>query len=172
MKNICLRLRNKPSRSAGFSLVEALVGLAILLLVTTVLLSIFVLHLRITSGGPERLAAGYLMYEGVEALRTIRDQGWEDNIGPLDVDQEYYLTFDSDSGWSLTTDLPPLIDGRFRRTIEPERVYRDSDDNIVEPADGIEDPGSRRFIIRVQWDDFFGSSDRTVTTYLTDLFMD
>ena len=160
-----LRLKSRGG-TAGFTIIEVLFSAAFLALFTGVLITAYILYFRIATAGPQHTAAVFLADEGLEAVRVIRDGGWEDGIAALDTELPYHLIF-QDGLWSATTD-PQLIDDTFTRTVTLYEVRRDSDDNIADT--GEIDDGTLRADVLVSWSGLLGESEVELSTYVANLF--
>lgn len=78
MTNFTLsKVKNSPRNvKGGFSLVEALLSLAAFALIVTVVSGALVFGVQSTAIAGDRSRASFLMDEGLEAARNIRDSGW------------------------------------------------------------------------------------------------
>jgi len=114
---------------------------------------LFRFHLRAGLDTTDRIKASYLLSEGAEAVRFLRDSGWAGSIVMLSDNMEYHLATTS-SGWEATT-TPQLIDGTFSRVFVVSPVYRKiSDDDIVPesaPDSKVLDPDTKKILVRVTW---------------------
>jgi hypothetical protein len=139
-------------RAQGFGLVEVLVGAAIVSLVLVASIGALYLYSVVSRDNLKRVQGGYLLEEGVEATRFIRDSNWS-AFSALEDNVPYFLAF-SNGLWSATTS-DVVIAEEFYRTVTLSSVYRrDSDDDIV-PATSTEskylDPDTRRASVNVIW---------------------
>jgi hypothetical protein len=112
------------------------------------------------------LTANYLADEGIEAVRSMRDESFAVNISTQSVGTPYHLIFNG-TDWDFTT-APQTIDGKFARTVIIDQVRRNaSDSDIANPASAEPiDPETKKITVEVAWD----SDSRTIVTYITDLF--
>ena len=154
----------RVSFQKGVGLVEVLVAAAIIVLIVLSLFSAFTLFLRIGLDVPSMVGATLLAEEGVEAVKYMRDGGWNQNIAPLILDTPYYLATTSIS-WTVTA-TPRLDLGKFTRTVRFYAVNRDSSGTIVSSG-GTLDSGTRKVVVDVRWPTASGSTTRSVSTYLT-----
>lgn len=158
---------NKPSQP-GLALVEILVVIAIIGIAVFSLYELVVLSRATLSREARHTQALSLAQEGLEAMRTIRDQSWSANIAPLSPGTNYYLTL-SGSSWALSTVNPGPIDSLFNRTIVFASVNRDANDSIS--ASGSADANTRHVTATVSWTDRGSSRSVTLATYITN-FLD
>lgn len=152
---------------AGISLVEVVIGTALILLSLVGLTGAYSFYLKAGLKNTDTLKAAFLLQEGVEAVTLLRDDAWS-NLSPLTPGVSYYLSWNGTT-WVATT-AEALIDGAFRRTVILDDVYRrDSDKDIVastSPDSKAIDPNTKQVTVRVT----AGGVDQPLSTYLTNLF--
>lgn len=143
----------------GFGLIEVVLASAI---ISTLLLGmtwVARISFRTVSEGSLRSRADFLLEEGVEVVRILRDTSWSSYIATLATNTVYYPVF-SGLSWNLSTSSPGLIDGLFERQIIFGDVYRrNSDDDIIDisaPDPKTKDAGTRLVSARVLWRDAIG----------------
>src|SRR3989344_4335173 len=83
---------NKKSKK-GFSMVEAVVAIAIVSGFIVVLGVVNSAYLQLSFGESDKIQASFLSEEGLEAMRFLRDESFKDNILPLYEGVDYYLYF-------------------------------------------------------------------------------
>lgn len=167
MKNILTKYKNVKKYSGGVGLIEIIVGTTIVSLSMVGLITAFNLFFRAGLANTEKIQAVYILEEGVEAFRYIRDDGWSANIATLSKDVPYYLELGPSSWEATTTAL--LIDNVFDRTVTVYDVYRrDSDSDIVastSPDAKTLDPDTVKISASVVW----GENEVKTTTYFTNI---
>lgn len=165
-------LRESQNNNKGFGLIEIVIATAVLTGSLIALISVFLLARNATELASEKLQAGYLLEEGAEALRFLRDSGWDGNIATLAPATDYYLSFDpAASQWAIVALAPPDIEGLFARSFRIENVSRDGSANIeavYNPAN--DDPETKKVIVTVSWMHKNQSQAITLENYLTNLF--
>lgn len=138
----------------GMGVVEVLIATAIFSGMLVGFVWISRISFRLVSENARRSQVRFLLEEGLEAVRTIRDRSWSSNIAPAVLETAYYLTF-SGGAWSLSVTSPGLIDGVFSRTVVLSEVYRRISDDDIVAATSTEskavDPGTRRVTVKVAW---------------------
>lgn len=149
-------------------LVEILIASA---MITLVLLSISLYYkkvLDVSEDTTRHIQSGFLLEEGIEALKQMRDQSWSTKIVPITVGTTYYLNW-TGTVWSATT-VPQRVENIFTRSFVLSDVYRDGSDNIA--SSGTLDPGTKKVSIEVAWRYQGGNATTTESaeTYITDLF--
>ena len=108
-----LPLKNNCGRQTGFSLLELILAVAIFSLGSVALATLIIDANLSTKVSTERTEALFYAKEGIEAVRSIRDDDWANLEG-----NSYGL--DSSSGhWELTNS-PDLIDDKYTRSITIE----------------------------------------------------
>ena len=136
----------------GISLVEVVVGSAIILTVLVGLVVAFERYAATLFRTTDRLQATYLAEEGVEVARILRDASWT-NFAALTLDVPYRLALVA-GVWEATTSTT-LIDGAFDRTMTLASVYRrTSDSDIVastSPSPKAIDINARHVSVRTLW---------------------
>jgi type II secretory pathway pseudopilin PulG len=153
-------------------IVELLLAFGLSSILLPALLTGFVSAVQGREVYEQRLAATALLREAEEAIRSFRNETWQ-NISDLDIAKTYYPAF-SGTKWTITNGTPPLING-FTRSINVFDVYRDASKNIVaQGAPGaVLDPSTRKFQITVSWPGFITrsvSSSLYITRYLNTFF--
>ncbi|KKW20672.1 MAG: hypothetical protein UY62_C0044G0005 [Parcubacteria group bacterium GW2011_GWF2_50_9] len=156
----------------GVSLVEIIIGAALILLSLTGLTAAYSFYLKVGLKNTNALKAAFLLQEGVEAAVLIRDDGWN-VFASLATGTPYHLYWNG-AMWNTTT-TPVAVDGVFERTVIFDDVYRrNSDDDIVGQTSG--DPKSldaetKRVSVRVFVENSATTTlDKRMVTYLTNLF--
>ncbi|MCH7529564.1 prepilin-type N-terminal cleavage/methylation domain-containing protein [Patescibacteria group bacterium] len=165
----CIYKTHARNRNQGFGMLEVLVGTAIVSLALIGLVTAFNLYLQAGFANTPKVKAVYLLEEGIEAVRFLRDNGWTSNITSLTTGAQYYLEF-TGSTWKSTT-TPESIDGVYQRTFRLDDAYRktSNSDIIASTSPDVKaiDPQAREVIVRVSWGD---GNVIEMTTYITNLF--
>ncbi len=159
-------LNYKLLTSGGFSLVELIIGLAIVTIVFIAVFTAYSRFLAIELEVPHQIKGSFLLEEGLETMRFMRDGGWDANIATLSTTSVYQLYW-TGTTWQATT-TPQVIDGLFYRTLSISDVRRDGNDDIA--SVGTYDPNTKRIDVSVAWLARTGTTTKTASTYLTDLF--
>ncbi len=155
---------------SGFSLIEVVVGLAIISVSFFAMSSVAASFVRISTTTTHNLQATLLLEESVEALRSIRDAGWTSNIASMTNETWYGLAFSTSTNKWATTTAITQIDNIYYRRFKTSAVYRDSNDDIA--SSGTLDTGTKKFTVEVYWRARGATSTKTVSTYLTNYFND
>ena len=149
----------------GFSLVEAVVAIAIAVMFFLSVYEIILFSSKITSTGMRKVEATYLAQEGIEAVRVIRNNSWADGIAILTDGANYYLVL-SGNQWTLTATPQALINGIFARTVVLSAVNGDANDDIS--ASGTPDTKTKKVTVNVAWTERGTNYSTNIQTYLTD----
>lgn len=155
---------SSKSRS-GFGLIEVVIGASIITLSFLAIILAFNSTILLSRHNLAVAQANYLLSEGLEAVRYLRNESWA-NINQLSVNEDYYLVW-SGGTWQLSS-TPILIDGRFDRKIRLAEVVRDGNGQISES--GSIDPDTYQVEVIVDWLSGSATSTKQVTTYLTNLY--
>lgn len=163
-------IRYIKNKTKGFSLVEVLIASAMISLVAFSIITASSKGLELSDKSLNQIKVNNIIEEGIEAIKTIRDDNW-DNIENLEIDIDYYLSFDTNSNsWNLTT-TEELVDEIFNRKIRFYNIERDSNtDDLVASGSGILDDGGRRVDISVTYLYKEEIINKEASFYLFDLF--
>lgn len=157
-------------KQTGFSLVEVLIAVSIMSLTVFSLISASTKGLQLSQQSLAQIQTSYLLEEGAEAVKSIRDTAWT-NIGSLTTDTAYYLAFNTGTNtWSLSTTPTSLIDSVFTRTVVFSSVTRDINDDIVSSNDSYDDPGTRGVTVTVSRILPSGTVSKTLSFYMSNIF--
>ena len=156
--------KNKGNR--GFALAEIVIGSSILLLIILATSEAYNTYIKFSFGNQDNTIAGFLLEEGVESVIYLRDASWGTNIAPLVNGSTYYLYFNG-INWISTTS-PQYIDNQFLRTFTVSSVNRDSNDDIA--VSGTNDPKTKKISVTVSYWQGHGTTTRSLSTYITDLY--
>jgi prepilin-type N-terminal cleavage/methylation domain-containing protein len=160
-----IRESSRALRSAsGFSLVELLVAISLFALILPSLYAGFMVSREGKPQQAQRVEAATYLTEMVEAVRVVRERGWEDF-----AQNGVFHPVINGSTWELVTGSQ-VING-YTRQLQVSDVYRDSSGTIVQSG-GILDPSSKKVDILVSWSTPFPSTIEStlyITRYLDNL---
>lgn len=156
---------NRKYNKRGSVAIEVLIGSVIisLALISSVLL--MGKAMNITRQIMYEAKAAFLLEEGVESIKSIRDTDWDD-ISTLTDSQTYYISWNN-GVYELST--TPSTIGEFTKTAIFESVYRDSEDDIVSSGGTIDD-GTRFVTINVSWQNGTNTLSKEMSFYITNIF--
>jgi Tfp pilus assembly protein PilV len=152
-------------KQPGFFLIEVIIASALAGGILISLLSLVQNTVEISKRSLEKTQVGYLLEEGAEAVKTIRDASWSGNIVTLSNGTPYYLLWNG-TEWRTST-TPSTID-IFTRTIIFEEVSRDSNSDIV-AVGGTVDPRTRKVTVTVDWTTPKGPQSESLVFYIADI---
>jgi Tfp pilus assembly protein PilV len=166
MKNFFIN--NNYQKSSGFSVVEVLIACMIMSIITLTVMSAASKGITLSERALKQVQASFLLEEGVEAVKSIRDTNWI-TISSLNLGTNYYLTYNTNTNiWSLGSTAVSVIDGTFTRVISFSAVNRDANDNIA--SSGTVDTGIKMVNVTVSWPSQSGTISKNITFYLTNIF--
>jgi len=132
---------------AGYSLVELILAIGLFGILVTILFTGFITS---TEGRPQqehRFIATSLFQETVEALRIVREQGWD-----MVKTNGIYYPAQTATSWELLPGLETIDpDINLTRFLEIDDVYRDENGNIV-TSGGSLDLSTKKVTITIAWD--------------------
>lgn len=152
--------------SKGFSIIEALIGAAIVSSSILYIANSYSNMVALSSTNTARVQATFLLDEGVEAVKTMRGESWSQNIATLTASTTYYLVWSANK-WKATT-TPQVVDEVFTRTLVFSPVYRDGNFNISDS--GTLDAGSKKVDISVGWSDKGTPVAKNMSMYIFNIF--
>jgi len=151
----------------GFSILEAMIAIAVAILVFVGIYQITILSIRTTETNLKKTEAVHRAEELIEITRSLRNDGWSDSIGTLSPGTAYYLVLE-DGEWTFSS-ISPEETEVFTETIEVGDIYRDGDDNISQS--GTLDPNTKKITATVSWNDRGVAREESIETYITN-FLD
>ena len=162
-------INKKINFKKGFSLVEILVGSSIICLSLVLIINLETSVSRIGFGSLDRVQATMLGEEGVIAIRNMRNSSWN-NISSLSDNIKYRIYWsDTSKTWQATTTLI-LIDNKFDRTVTFYPVNRDVNNFDIVTSGGALDTGTRKFLIEVLWSDSNGTTSKSFSSYIYNIY--
>jgi len=109
--------------------------------------------------------ATFLLEEGGEAVRIVRDNAWA-SIGALSTATAYYPTF-SGGTWTLST--TPNTVGIFTRTVTIQNVNRDGVSGDINQS-GTNDEDTKLVTVTISWNEAGVVVTKTVQFYIMNIF--
>ncbi len=153
-------------KNKGFSLVEVLIACSIISISIFTIMSGASRGIQLSGLALRQVQAGFLLEEGAEAVKTIRDSGWS-NITNV---TNNYLSFNTNTNlWSLTQ-TPNTIDSIFTRVVSIESVNRDSSSRDILESGTYADSGTKKVTIIVSWNSGGVAKSKNLVFYMSDIF--
>jgi len=150
----------------GFTIVEILVVMFVIVSTFAAILGFFSLDIRVSERNRMRLQALSLAEEAIEAVRSFGNvNSWQNGIGGLAIGAEYHPIVIG-SIWNIVSESENI--NNFNRKIIISPVSRDNEDNIentYNPANN--DPNTRKISVIVSWADRIGLASESIGAYLT-----
>lgn len=143
----------------AITLVEALVGVAIIGIILVFVIGSQELLFRSARQSLETTKATYLAEEGQEYLRYMRDADWN-QLKNLSTNTTYY--FYRNGGTIVATTTPQVIDAKYTRSFVLKPLMRDSNNDLTSSG-GTSDAGGRIATVRVDWSSTYVSLDAIVS---------
>lgn len=147
----------------GFGMIEVVIGLSIILSAVLGLFVVSQISLRILTDNTKIIRASYLLDEGMEAVKIMRDSGWV-NISSSGT---YFLDW-TGTTWATSTNNV-FVDGVFERKFTIANVNRDANDDIT-TSGGTLDPNTKKVTVYVSWRLNNATTTKNASTYITKLF--
>ena len=156
-------MRNsKLYNQKGQSLLEIIVALAIFALVGSLMAPFIVKSFVGLERGGEQTQAEALAQEGIEAVRSIRDNAWNE------IFYNQSATVVGSGKWTLNGEGTTEEIGQFTRVITFDNVCRDTLHEIVSCPGNYTDVHSKKITVTVDWEPMIGVTNFVQqTTYLT-----
>jgi len=159
----------KIKQKQGSVLLEVVVGAAIISASLLSLISVFNMSLRFAEQSIKKTQASFLLEEGMEVVRVLRDSGWQGNIETLDMETSYHLDF-LENKW-VATSTAGYIDEVFNRVFILDDVYRDGNYDIVDSGGDL-DIDTRKITVSVSWFNGKSTTTESIFSYTTNIFDD
>lgn len=146
-------------------LVEVIVAFSIMTISVIAAMQVAQKNISIAKQALRTTQAMYLLEEGAEAVRIVRDNAWT-NISGLTNGTVYYPTFTGGT-WTLST--TPNTIGEFTRTVTIASVKRDNTTQDISST-GTDDPGTKLVTITVTWIEGSTSLSKNIQFYISQIF--
>ena len=146
-------------------MVEILIAVAIIVISTLAAMSVSSKSISTAQRAVHITQANFLLEEGAEAARIIRDGGWT-GVSNLITSTNYYFVW---SGGTWTASTTPSTIGIFTRTTTVSPVNRDATTQDISPT-GVNDPGTKLITITVSWPEGGNTVSKNLKFYLSNIF--
>lgn len=155
--------------NSGFTLIEILIAISALGIIVVSIAQMSQLFLHSARLSSSRVEAAFLLQEGAEALRHLRDTSWHDFIDTITTGTPNYILFTSGT-YETTTTEPMLLGGRFARSITLYDVFRDATTQDIVETGGVLSTSTKRVEIIAAWRQGQTTTTETVELFLSDIF--
>ncbi len=156
---------SKSIYKKGFMVVETLIAVSIITASILAASAVTQKSVRVSRQAFHSTQAAFLLEEGAEAVRILRDNNWS-NISGLSLATNYYPTF-SGGTWTLSSTAGTV--GIFTRTVTIANVNRDNITDDIS-ASGTEDTGTKLVTVTVSWLEGGTTATKTLQFYIMDIF--
>ncbi len=146
-------------------MVEIIIVVSIILVSVLITMSVAQKSIVVSRQALHISQAAFLLEEGAEAIRIVRDNAWS-NISNLTVSTNYYPTL-SGNTWILSS--TPNTVGIFTRTVSVANVNRDASTGDISSS-GTNDAGTKLVTVTVSWTDGGEVASKTLSFYINDIF--
>jgi hypothetical protein len=164
-------------RKCGFGLIEVVAASGIISMVILSVSLFFQKTLELSKFAQDTVQANYLLEEGVDIVQAERSERWSTDLGGLGVGSlvsgtDYYTDFLSSGFWGISA-TPEMLAGRFERKVAVGNVSRDPVTRNIEAIYNVanNDPDTRKVTVSVGWWTKAGTTTKSITTYVTNLFL-
>lgn len=155
-----IKLKIKDNRGQG--ILEIIIAMAIFSLIAASIASMILGSFSGLEQGGEYTQAEALAQEGIEAIRSIREGAWNENI------YNQSAVSISSNKWIFDGEGTDETIGQFTRTITFDNVCRDINDDITTCPGSYTDVHSKKVTVTVEWAIREGISNSVEkVTYLT-----
>ena len=156
----------KISKNYGYMMVEIMVAAAIITGSVLATMAVAQKSVYVSFQALHLSQAGFLLEEGAEAVRIVRDNAWS-NISGLTIGTNYYPTF-SGGTWTLSTTSNTV--GIFTRIVTFTNVNRDNTTKDIVSSGGTVDNRTKLVAVTVSWMEGGATVTKTLQFYIIDVF--
>jgi Tfp pilus assembly protein PilV len=159
-------MEKKNFNNKGFMMVEILVAVSIIAVSILAVMAVAQKSVYLSRESLHIKQAGFLLEEGAEAVRVMRDNAWS-NISALTPGTNYYPVFYG-GAWILSSAEHTV--GIFTRTVVVANVKRDIATGDISVIGGVDDPGTKLITVTVSWPEGGTTATKTLPFYIADIF--
>ncbi len=146
-------------------MVEILVAVSIITISILTAMAVSQKTVQVARQAFHTAQAAFLLEEGAEAVRILRDDDWA-NISALTNGTEYYPVF---SGGTWTLSETPGTAGIFTRMVSIASVERDNTTKDI-AVSGTDDPGTKLITVSVSWQEGGVIRTKSLQFYIMNVF--
>lgn len=162
-----MMVKSKNNFKKGISLVEVIFASAIIGLSMVYIVNVYGNFMQLSLENTDKIQAVFLLDEGVEAMKTMRNYSWS-SIASSTSNIDYYLIW-QDGRWQSTT-TPVLVDNKFIRKYQISDVYRDPSTLNIVTSGGVLNNDSKLLDIEVLWNYKGSTSTKSTSFYLFNIY--
>jgi Tfp pilus assembly protein PilV len=153
-------------KNNGFMMVEVLIAVSILTISVSSFIAVAEKSVYMALQSVHTAQAGFLLEEGAESVRILRDNAWS-NISSLTDNINYYPLF-SGGTWTLSSTANTV--GIFTRIVNVASVKRNNATGDISST-GTDDNGTKLITVTVSWLEGGTTVTKTLSFYLADIFL-
>lgn len=164
----------RKSHECGFGLIEMLIGGAILSVSLLAISGFFRSAIDVSERTKNSVKANYLLEEGMEIMKILRDTSFTGNIKNLAVGSPYYFSWNSGNSTWATSTTNVFVDNKFERKFTVANVSRSTltgatKDDIVSSG-GANDPDTKLITVTVAYSHKGATTTKSLQAYVTNIF--
>jgi Tfp pilus assembly protein PilV len=156
---------SRQVHTRGFFLIEVIIAATIITVVLIYVLGSIQRSVEVSQRALEKTQASYLLEEGAEAIKGIRDNAWS-NVSNLVDGTTYYLSW-SGSAWTTTSTAQTI--GTFTRSFTVSAVSRDATTSDIVSTGGVSDIGTKLVTVTTTWFPPSGTRSETLSFYISNI---
>ncbi len=151
----------------GISLVEVIIASSIISLSMIYIANVYGNFLTLSLENTDKVQVVFLLDEGVEAVKTMRNYAWS-TVASSTVGTSYYLIWQN-SRWQSTT-TPSTIDNKFIRKFTVSNVNRDAATLNIVTSGGVVNNDTKLVTVDVDWSYKGATSTKQVSFYIFNIY--
>ncbi len=159
--------KSKQVVQKGISLVEVIIASSIISVSMIYISNVYGNFLTLSLENTDKVQAVFLLDEGVEAAKTMRNYAWS-SIASSTSATDYYLVWQS-ARWQSTT-TPVIIDNKFIRKFTVSDVFRDASTLNIVTSGGVLNTDSKLVTFDVSWNYKGATSSKQISFYIFNLY--
>ena len=154
---------------SGFSIIEAVVGVAISAVILVTFLTLIVASRQISRSNAEELKAALYLREAVEIARDLEVSDWAEFENVSCISPLVCHPAPSGGVWTYISGAE-MLQGIYTRIISVSPVYRDKPaneyPNEIVDTPGVLDPDTKKITAAISWTSQWGAKNRQLETYV------
>ena len=157
----------KDISQKGISLVEVIIASAIIGVSMIYISNVYTNFLTLSLENTAKVQAVFILDEGVEALKTMRNYSWS-QIASTTAATDYYLVWQSGRWQATTTKI--IIDDTFVRKFTVSPVNRDAATLNIVTTGGVPNTDTKIINLDVSWNYKGATSSKSTSFYIFNLY--
>ena len=157
----------KINLKKGISLIEVIIASAIISVSMIYISNVYTNFLTLSLENTAKVQAVFILDEGVEALKTMRNYSWS-QIASTTVATDYYLVWQN-ARWQATT-TKVIIDNTFVRKFIVSPVNRDAATLNIVQTGGLPNSDTKIINLDVSWNYKGATSTKSTSFYIFNIY--